>query len=654
MKNKKRSDCKKTINLRFCQLLREALPQINALHNQTLSKGVKEFISLVEHLLVHHGEMYTVKRLKAYRTIIHQSALGQVLQPIEFCKSELEFPVVLQHWKVTQDSPIDKIRYIISFWRSIDLLRISPQYEVSTIVTKTTPDVNLMEDIKSFIKSWSGLKLLGSKPSPGYLVMSNKAGPNGPATVSCLDDLHPLRESKDLYAAVEKLLHISVPDLRMDIYDDITPGKQHSKLVLLSDKAGKTRVVAIADWWSNTALSGIHKSFLQALRKLDTDVTFRQDQIPNLIKGLGTHLYTSDMTAFTDVFPRELEKTLVDAAWPGLGDLWEEVISNRVFEHQNGGVKYATGNPMGLLSSWPVSSLTHHALKQWCASKLGIKKYKYLILGDDSLDTDPAVYNLYCETLTKLGLSISRAKSTQSESACAEFAKRLFVNGTEVTGLPVDLIIDLKSKPEQFLELVRICRERGYLDHDLVPGIGLLISKNRNSKILADVLALPEVATGKPPLLGVRPGGYADVLSQLPADFIESLVAIARNSEFYELVSDLEKGQEDQSHTGIRVQIPENHPMLVGISQKLMLYLDHSQDDEFSIYNAWQRGEYREMAFVPSVDPYRALNKGHFTTRCQYRIFKKTLALANGNCNIPLTRFAPVSNWDLFQRGFPD
>jgi len=53
---------------------------------------------------------------------------------------------------------------------------------------------------------------------------------------------------------------------------------------------------------------------MDALRKLPTDVTYRQSLIPNLVKDLGSKLYSADMTAFTDCFPRRLEKNLINAA----------------------------------------------------------------------------------------------------------------------------------------------------------------------------------------------------------------------------------------------------------------------------------------------------------------------------------------------------
>jgi len=642
------------INLRWCLVLTKTLTQINILHSKAPNHGVEEFLSIVNHNLTNHGHDYTIKLLKAYRLIIHQFALTQTVTPIKFRKAGSDgFPSKLILWKVDKDSTVMHKKYVLSIWRSIDVLRCEPEYKVDTIVCQTQPDLDLIDDITKFLKTWKGMKVLPSRPSQGYLVMSNKAGPNGSASVSCIDDLGPLKSSTMLYKSVKELLRISVPGLNPDNYKTTTSGKYHSKLVLLPDKACKTRVVAIADWWSNTALSGIHKSFMEGLRKLKGDVTFRQSSIPELIKGLGTDLYSADMTAFTDTFPRQLEKAVINTAWPGMGDLWEQVISNREFSHPKGSVKYATGNPMGLLSSWPVSSFTHHALKAWCAHVNGKTNYKYLVLGDDSMDTDIDVYNVYINAMSRLGVSASLSKCTQSKQGNTEFAKRLFYQGEEITGLPVDLLLELPNKPEQFIELVRIARERGYTDEELKPGVLNLVSKNKNSKILADILALPEPISGMRPLLDVKPGSWAEILSLLPEESQNSLTLIARESEFQDLVSELERAQTKVPHIGKRrVHIEENHPVLVGISDKLMLYLDQGED-EYSIYKEWMKGNFREMAHVPSIDSYRYLNKGHFVTRCSFRVFTKTLALANGNCNIPLSRFAPVSNWDLFQRGYP-
>ena len=48
-----------------------------------------------------------------------------------------------------------------------------------------------------------------------------------------------------------------------------------SKLSFLSEGGGKTRVIAIADYWTQVSLLGLHKAAMEALRKLKkTDATY--------------------------------------------------------------------------------------------------------------------------------------------------------------------------------------------------------------------------------------------------------------------------------------------------------------------------------------------------------------------------------------------
>ena len=51
----------------------------------------------------------------------------------------------------------------------------------------------------------------------------------------------------------------------------------HSRLAFLSDKGGKTRVVAIVDILSQSILKPVHDHLFSILRKIPEDGTFDQD-----------------------------------------------------------------------------------------------------------------------------------------------------------------------------------------------------------------------------------------------------------------------------------------------------------------------------------------------------------------------------------------
>jgi len=641
---------KDKFNLSWLQHVNAVLPLINRIHGCKLNQNQKRFCDLVEKLLKNHGRTGTIKKLKSFRVALQQYVLKQHMTEIPFCKTDRDhFPIVIKFLKPNLED-IYSIRYSLSVMRIIDGFRCEPKYEVNTILESSKGDKSLIDEIKKYLPICPALRRF---PKLGHsaFVNSNKAGPNGPASVTAMRDLAALLQDPKLYDNIKQMMRITFPEFAsvMHRYKPHKGEWKHSKLVLLSDKACKTRVIAIADWWTNTSLSAIHNAFMGRLKSLPSDVTFRQADIPKLVKSLGPHLFSSDMTAFTDRFPIELEVHVLNAVFgDNIGDLWKQIISNRYFYHPKGDVKYNCGNPMGVLSSWPVSTLTHHVVKQWCAYKLGISKYKYLILGDDTLDSDENVYKLYIQTIQRLGVSISIAKSTQSYSGNTEFAKRLFRNHEEITGIPVDILRGINKFPEQVLELVRIARERGYSDQFLEPSLASLLANHRYGKLIASMLSLPESVTGSPPLLKVVPGSTVDLYNQLPEDLKTLFLRYARDKVFWERAGRIDNTPLPKKTRQLPVE--EDHPLVAVISDKLMVYLQ--EGDEYSIYNAWQEGNYRELVDVPNLDTYRYYNRNRHISKCRFDVLRNLLDLVNGNCNITLVPHKKLSNMELFQLAY--
>jgi hypothetical protein len=103
------------------------------------------------------------------------------------------------------------------------------------------------------------------------------------------------------------------------------------------------------------ALSGLHDTFMLALRRMRTDVTYNQSDLLNIYKDrLSKYKFigSSDLTAFTDRFPREFMSEVIAAKYGAVyAEIWTNIISNREFTFKDKKVKYSVGNPMGLLSS---------------------------------------------------------------------------------------------------------------------------------------------------------------------------------------------------------------------------------------------------------------------------------------------------------------
>jgi hypothetical protein len=543
--------------------------------------------------------------------------------------------------------------------RVLELIKLPPAYEVDTITSPSTANPKLVEEVREFILSWPGLKLLPDL-EPGKLILSNKAGPNGPATRSCLEDLFALRarSNSSLLTAIQEMLKISIPWFDLKKYKTLEKSsKLSSKLVLLSDKFGKTRVIAIADWFSNVALTPLHNAFMVALRRRRGDVTYKQDQIPQLVKAKGAKLFSSDMTAFTDRFPIELEVAVIEGRYgANIAQLWKQVLTDRWFYHPKGPVQYKAGNPMGLLSSWPVSTFTHHAVKAFCAYKCNIRNYRYLILGDDTLDTNETVYKKYLKTIQELGVSISVSKCTRSKQGYAEFAKRLFTPKGEITGLPVHILKDINSKPEQIIELLRLCTQRGYSEEWLVPGMRALVQRNKESAMLTDILSLPKHITGMDPLWGPTPGSWADHLLASSEGKQAELLKLSRESMFWDVVTNIDSvGKRIPTSTrNTGSGLDPTHPLIFTLSNKIDQYLPEEaytsdfEEDEYWIYDRWMEGDYIHLVNIPSVDIYRFKNRGHKLTKCKFDVFSRLLQLVGGNENIPLHPRVKYSNQELY------
>jgi len=76
------------------------------------------------------------------------------------------------------------------------------------------------------------------------------------------------------------------------------------RLVGIPDLEGKTRVIAILDYWSQTALRPLHDFLFRVLRTIPQDRTFSQGRFKDFVSSWGeVTLFSIDLTAATDRFP---------------------------------------------------------------------------------------------------------------------------------------------------------------------------------------------------------------------------------------------------------------------------------------------------------------------------------------------------------------
>jgi hypothetical protein len=108
---------------------------------------------------------------------------------------------------------------------------------------------------------------------------------------------------------------------------------------------------------------------------------------------------------------------------------------------------------MGVLTSWSVFALTHHAIIEYCAYQERLQSFRdYVVLGDDVAIFNKKVAKRYLKLLDQLRVPISLAKSFVWEPGdtfppSGEIAKRLIYKEEEVTPIPYELVKSFINHP---------------------------------------------------------------------------------------------------------------------------------------------------------------------------------------------------------------
>lgn len=421
-----------------------------------VTKLTRDYRAYCKKLQKHHGREFMVVRMNRIRSASERYAIHQPIEPLVFVKSDKDnYPIAFKAFKPYLRSENIAVRVmVLSIFRSVEVFRVAPSHDISTVITPPTRDEKLLEDILNFIPGWvKSLNKTLSFPSMKYH-FTVKRGPNGPALATSDSDLTAIDNDTELSRAI-KTVSVELNDL-------IPPGEQfnrsksekaiHSRLTQFPEKAGKTRTIAVVDYYSQRALFPLHRALMDLLSSLETDGTMSHMNVGNYVKEitkLKGFVETFDLTAFTDRFPREIQEKLLYELCENkeLAKAWWTILANRTFTVTWSGeeVTYAAGQPMGAYASWPLCSLAHHAVVEYTRSKRA-----YRLIGDDVAITDKRSASLYSDVIQRLGVEVNPYKGTRSEQgnlySSAEIAKRLYLNGEDLTPLTPGKILGLRNR----------------------------------------------------------------------------------------------------------------------------------------------------------------------------------------------------------------
>lgn len=337
--------------------------------------------------------------------------------------------------------------------------------------------------------------------------ISESAGPNGPRATwfSGADCLAFLRNPKQWviwlafasvsgnYGAVIWFLLIqllSLPGICLMLLFNLKfPSRLGRLSALNKDGAGKRRIVAITDFWTQLVLRPYHDALFLILKRIPQDGTFHQWKpiedwvIPRL--RLGSPAYSFDLTAATDRLPILFQMQVFGLLFGRFRALlWKELL-NRDWWFQGKPIKYAVGQPIGAYSSWAMLAFSHHVIVQLAALRAGWSTWFpfYAVLGDDLVIADRDVATQYLSIMRHLGVPINIHKSIVSESGFIEFAKR-WMSGTrgEVSAVGPGLLLAALRNTYLFAILTVQLFERGFLNfpEQLRVALGALRRSRRN------------------------------------------------------------------------------------------------------------------------------------------------------------------------------
>lgn len=404
------------------------------------------------------GSTMTVKMIKLIRLHVTRYLCGQPLlqtNAIGLAILKDGLPKALGPWlPIIRNGPDNNTLRLLNTLLAVS--RVMPAQGVVdySSVTSAGPIESIGAVGSELKRVITDLNLHLEKPQWTKCHLSTKAGPNAQAMVGSMVDIHHLPDT-----LVKALAVIGGPRLlsRIRLLREnyhLKPWMEKfkirdmsliRKLSIIHDREGKERIIAIFDYWSQTALKPLHDSLMNMLRTIKGDCTFDQQSSTRWLKVPGPY-YSLDLSAATDRFPVRLQEiVLAHLIDPEYAEAWRHVMVGYEFvvPSSSQAVKYGAGQAMGAYSSWTTFALCHHLVVRAAAMRAGYtaKWSNYCLLGDDLVLTNPKVVREYRAIMDSLGVVISDSKTHVSEHSY-EFAKRWFRSGIEVSGFPFGSILE--------------------------------------------------------------------------------------------------------------------------------------------------------------------------------------------------------------------
>jgi hypothetical protein len=431
------------------------------LHNFTSSKVTDIWIKYETGLhdsIKNNGKQYTLGLYKDCYAFLRNYLLELPTHPISFCKVD-SFGIPKPLWSLRPliKGNRDNKRLALTIARSFEQIRLEIDYtDLSSITDEMTEETqksvrNIGKKFRKFLKRFTLKRkwYLGSLTDPiqpwGKVLTTLSKGPNGPSIACSHLDAKAVMQDSTLATSITELNRALGQDwitewmMRQAEASTSEETLLTGRLGFSAEPAGKTRIFAIGDYWSQLSLKSIQISLNRTLQSISTDATADQDKgFTTLIQeSMGHPTYCFDLSSASDRIPARLQKYRLQLmANLHVAESWYSVMTKRDFYVKATGqnVRWKVGQPLGLLSSFPSFALWHHDIVQFAANWENIHKGKplrffkqYRLLGDDIVIFNTKVARRYQWLLSQIGLTINPTKSIigDKNNSQIEIAKRL-------------------------------------------------------------------------------------------------------------------------------------------------------------------------------------------------------------------------------------
>jgi len=462
------------------------------------AKILHNLVIHIKKMDAHHGSLITVKWLKANHVALQKYLGDDKLESLRGLEPNIPLPrlynglpsiINRKDRKAIQLGNTEIIQFWLTSFSLYRVLKSDFNPKIGSITGEYTGDKDYSWAFLDFIDSaprgnffsrlerFSSWKLAVNLRSNNVALIQSSSPSNSVSWHGLLNDCIKIRDSEVFKYFMEYITLTKSDNFyrifkqALTLHDQLPLNQIKTKkslvdslgqLAFKEEAAGKLRIFALVDVWTQSLLKPLHLALFDLLKSIPNDGTFDQDASVQRSKEKAEKsqcAYSFDLSSATDRLPIIFQSAILDRILPvKVGNSWAGLLvmrdyflprSAKKYGLTEKSVRYTVGQPMGALSSWAMLAITHHYLLQFCSFKKN-KTFgwyeNYEILGDDLVIFDSDVATEYLELMRKLGLEINLSKSISSSSKPVfEFAKRTVVFGSNVSGLSVKQLISATS-----------------------------------------------------------------------------------------------------------------------------------------------------------------------------------------------------------------